>query len=266
MMNDTRNLACFCGSNLKHKNCHKDIVFDSDFAYLIKIYSTYSNETVSIDSNKFKCTKGCYSCCYEHFPVYSAEFIYLLYGYSLKYGIIATNELITIGSNIWEEYKIEFPEFAKSFNTHIPSTNTAESQRFMSTYHNLIQKYPKFLRKPCIFLNSKGECSVYEYRPLVCRHYPFGISSEQYVCSKMTCKDIIPYKVDFKSSLALHEKYFSNYYCKLLNGYIRELAKPMICIANNLKSQNDNISSLISDRKNISKESFIKKRLHNNIN
>lgn len=255
-MSTTRNLPCFCGSNLKHKSCHKDIVFDSAFAYLITTYSICSNELSNVNADNFKCSKGCSSCCYEHFAVQSAEFIYALYGYSLKYGIEETENLLIQGSNIWNNFEVQYPSLATIFSTTPPK----DVNDYISYYFNTISQISPYMKTPCLFLDKNGSCSVYDFRPLICRQYPYGITSEQYVCSKMNTDFIKSNITPFKNSKKLHEKYFISYRSEFLNSVVIDLPKPMIYISNVLVNQNDDISSVINNFKNISKESQIKSR------
>lgn len=256
IMSTTRNLPCFCGSNLKHKYCHKDIAFDSAFSYLIKIYSKCSSELKNINNNNFKCSKGCSSCCYEHFAVPSAEFIYALYGYSLKYGIEKTKNLLTRGSNIWKEFEVQYPQLATIFST-TPSKHVTD---YISYYYNTISQITPYMKTPCLFLDKDGSCSIYDFRPLICRQYPYGITSEQYVCPKMNTDFIKNNLTPFNNSKKLYEKYFICYHSEFLNSTICDLPKPMIYISNVLINQKDNISSVINNFKNISKESQIKSK------
>jgi len=34
-------------------------------------------------------------------------------------------------------------------------------------------KWPDFEKRRCVFLDEQNRCSVYEYRPKICRDYPF---------------------------------------------------------------------------------------------
>ncbi len=44
--------------------------------------------------------------------------------------------------------------------------------------HNNIVSLKKDNSGKCIFLNSNNTCNIYEYRPLVCRSFPFTFSKE----------------------------------------------------------------------------------------
>lgn len=264
-MSTTRNLPCFCGSNLKHKHCHKDIAFDSAFAYLTITYSICSDELNDINTNNFKCHKGCSYCCYEHFPIQSAEFVYALYGYSLKYGIEETEKLLIQGSYIWKEFEVQYPSLATIFSISKPEN----FNDYVSYYFNTISKFSPYMKTPCLFLDKNDSCSVYAFRPLVCRHYPYGIISDQYVCPQINTDFIKSNITPFKNSKNLYEKYFLAYHSEFFDSVITEFPKPMIYISNLLINQNNNISTVINNFKNISKESQTKARynsMKNNYN
>lgn len=226
-MKNTRNSLCFCGSNLKHKNYHNDIAFNSDFAYLTELYYTCSKELNFINQDEYRCNKGCCSCCYEHFPVYCVEFIYALYGYNNKYGENATKQLLSLGSATWNDFAINNPSLAEAF------TFTKEIDNdFITSYYNLISQHQFYSKYPCLFLDNDGTCSIYEFRPLVCRQYPYGVKSKQYICKEIAFKDFNVRQNIFDISNALYKKYFINYHYEFLNKRLSDLSKPMIYFAN----------------------------------
>ena len=107
------------------------------------------------------CKKGCSYCCSQFFEVSEGEAMYIL---SYIEGLTSEQkayykELI---SRTYELFIREYPEFHKKY--------FADSQNEVFDEESYFDDETRFdIHLPCPFLHSEGYCSIYAFRPLVCR-------------------------------------------------------------------------------------------------
>lgn len=162
-----RNSLCFCGSGKKQKLCHDDIEPNSLFAELILLYKKIDLELLK-SKNPSNCYKGCNNCCKDLFAVSSSEFIYAMWGARKKN--LNINNILLEGEKNWEKFKGSYPEVAEKLEINTNSMNIDEYSRYLyELFVNITDK-----TMPCVFLSDDGSCSVYEYRPIICRYHGVG--------------------------------------------------------------------------------------------
>ena len=162
-----RNKPCFCGSGLKQKRCHSDIESNSMFADLIKFYTELDYRLNSV-SNPMNCFKGCCECCYQIFEISNLEFAYMCYGYAKSNSL---NELFREGNKIYNLMRENNPAVIDLLKKQEKASSLEElSNISVDIFYNVNN-----LKYKCPFLNiADGCCSVYDYRPFVCRKHGVG--------------------------------------------------------------------------------------------
>lgn len=111
---------------------------------LDKIESVYealdiiNNDNISSMINKPSCKKGCSHCCYIQVAATQIEIDYIL--------------------NFLKDNDIQLTE------------NQLDRLKEQSKINNN-EDYILSVHRKCIFLSDKGDCSIYEARPLACRNY-----------------------------------------------------------------------------------------------
>ncbi|HIE33361.1 MAG TPA: YkgJ family cysteine cluster protein [Thermodesulfobacteriaceae bacterium] len=107
-----------------------------------------------------RCRKGCTDCCWAPFDLSLVEALYL--GGAFR----------TLPRRERREIERRLQKYEKDWETKVPKPVTPF---VLST-----------IKLRCPFLNDKGLCLVYEFRPITCRIYglPLEIEGEAYVCPK----------------------------------------------------------------------------------
>lgn len=78
-----RNELCFYGSGKKQKKCHVNVDQDSYIGNLYKKYFKVDNilseyKATHKEFENHPCSKGCFNCCYDIFPISMLEFELIL--------------------------------------------------------------------------------------------------------------------------------------------------------------------------------------------
>ena len=127
----------------------------------------YKNIDLKVDthfSNKRRqapCSKGCASCCSQFFEISEVEYVIIL------------NHL-----KDWEEAKInKLIDTVDLYNKLLKKYHNKFYNEFFSVdmkqefscnkYYNNPERFR--IQMPCVFLSREGACSIYSFRPLVCR-------------------------------------------------------------------------------------------------
>jgi len=159
-----RNDPCFCGSGKKLKKCHPDIHEESFAAETYRLYAEidrciqehYKDKNIDIP-----CFKGCYACCYDAFLISDIEFSIIAYEMR-KWEKEKIDNIAEKAKKYWEEFRKTEPEISRTFEevmetadiNYIDAANVLELKR---------------LPYPCVFLDENNKCSIYNFRPVVCR-------------------------------------------------------------------------------------------------
>jgi Fe-S-cluster containining protein len=98
----------------------------------------------------FPCQKGCSFCCNVRVAIYSIEALRIAY------------------------HLFDLPDAEQQ--RLIP---LMEQQAILEQTHDTHQYAA--LKRPCVFLDPKGECSIYSIRPVSCRPAPWIVSQEKKV-------------------------------------------------------------------------------------
>ncbi|MCM2535175.1 YkgJ family cysteine cluster protein [Neobacillus pocheonensis] len=198
-----RNEPCWCGSGRKEKKCHPDVKRHSAFGNLIMLYNRV-DELIKNEKGNVKCRAGCSACCYEHFYISATEFYYIMSSIIENEGESKAEEFIDRGYQLWLEFEKKYPEAAQQLYNPLASpeeaANGLASLQFIERTFESIDGTDQLRdKKPCPFLDTNnGCCSVYEYRPFICRE--FGVAKRV----QMT----LPYEVcaEMKDGLAYQEE------------------------------------------------------------
>lgn len=226
----SRNDLCFCGSNIKAKNCHNGISEESYIADLLKKINYVDGEIdilIKKHDKKIICEFGCNECCKDYFYISKFEY-FIIKNYILTtMGLGKLNEYILKANKQADELKTScFEEYDKIFNKKV-----CDFELESHIYSTNIKKFHM-----CIFNNADtGNCDVYQSRPYICRMYGIDCIS---VCSKVKkkCSNI------FGKSKRKMEKHLLNlrnyikyirvdndiFYVEKYNQYISVRCMPMI--------------------------------------
>ena len=136
----------------------------------LNLYNRIDNEVQKYNSS---CKQRCSACCHDYFYVSEIEF-YTIMQFLLKdkdYNS-TIDRLIKNAKEFCRDLKNELPEeYHKAFSM--------DTNRSIEYYLNPIGDSRISFSKPCIFLNNKNRCSIYEVRPIVCRLYGTIIDTRQ---------------------------------------------------------------------------------------
>lgn len=166
-----RNAPCFCGSSKKKKKCHSQIKENSKLANMYRVNRSYDNYMDELGIRN-TCPVNCNECCSHYFLVSENEFLMIL-EYLLSKGKEEFKKITDSAKEYEFYFEKNFPEQYKQLDSYMPASgNFFERRSFFDVSSHLMNI------QPCIFLNDKGKCDVYEVRPHVCRTY--GSSSGCY--------------------------------------------------------------------------------------
>ncbi len=264
MGGNTRNLRCFCESGKKHKFCHSDIMINSDFANLVKVYSICNEKLKEVDTTKFRCKKGCNYCCSEDFSVTPTEFFYALYNHYKKYGIDKTNNIIIKGTELWIKFKQEQPEISRYFEVNLGSKNAKEDKKKLDIIAEVDKRIKRFSGNPCIFLTEEG-CSIYEARPFVCRIFPYKETDEKQntkLCECTELDEIRDYQINIDDICGTYEDLISFYHYKPLDVNISDRQLPMIIYCKEIFIRKHDFLDEFNKRKDIAKDILVEQQIN----
>lgn len=131
---------------------------------LYKIIDERIEQHYQSDTNKTlaqPCKKGCSYCCSQFFEISEGEAMYIL---SYLEGLSPEQkayykEMIT---RTYELFIREYPDFYKKY--------FADSQNEVFDEESYFEDETRYdIHIPCPFLHSEGYCSIYAFRPLICR-------------------------------------------------------------------------------------------------
>lgn len=263
MGGNERNLRCFCGSGKKHKLCHKDIMENSDFAGLIRVYGKWNKKLKEVDTTKFKCKKGCNFCCYEDFSITPTEFFYALYEYYKKYGASKTKDIIRKGTELWRKFKKEQRKISRYFEVNLGSKYIKKDVRKFDIITEVNKRVKRFNGNPCIFLTEEG-CSIYEARPFVCRLYPYAETDEKQnlkLCECTKLDEIRNYQININDVYECYKKLILYYRYKPLDVVVSDRELPMLVYCKEIFTRNHNIVEEFNKRKDIAKDRLIELKI-----
>lgn len=177
---------CFCGSKKTWSKCHSNVVPNSMFVKIHRIYKKIDKEILKQIKEKnlvIKCKKGCGECCISNFDVSELEFC-MIVDYLLK-----KNNSMQIETIIERACKIK-----DCLSENYPGElERLESDSTGLTDHQAVQLMlngePRGELDKCIFLSDRNTCTIYDVRPLICRTYGtsyFGKNYSHKICSKMS--------------------------------------------------------------------------------
>lgn len=149
---------------------------------------------------EWPCGPGCSECCTSTFTVNSLEFKVIqkhLQGWSV-YPISRLQNRLDRFTEKLNKHHPEIAQFLIYIDQNRSTLSQVDSVKFMARYEHALQKAKNI---PCPFLD-RSLCTIYEYRPLVCRTY--GITYEapktsliKYnVCEKMNLEKCKPFLLD----------------------------------------------------------------------
>lgn len=147
---------------------------------------------------KSACKKKCCICCYDYFYISEAEFYTILHSILQKGNYEEyLNQLILKSRESVADLKRKLPlEYKKIYSN--------DCTKPIQYYINPTGTDNIRLDKPCIFLNSKNKCDIYEVRPLVCRKFGTVLDSEQEY--SFACKYAEYYhNIDYSKTLNYHK-------------------------------------------------------------
>lgn len=157
-----RNQRCFCGSGKKYKNCHIRINGESKLA---KIYQGNHNFDLACKEMNIQnqCIQDCFECCKDIFFISENEFLLILE--KLIYEKADISFYLEKAEKIQNAVVKIYPELMTQLKT--VSTNNKIDLLIKSSCDGLVnEELP-----PCIFLNERNKCDIYEIRPGICRMY-----------------------------------------------------------------------------------------------
>jgi Fe-S-cluster containining protein len=146
---------CFCGSGKKTEDCHAEIAENTAMSYLFETFRLIDEDIKNAVATP-QCPKGCNECCDYSFEVSAAEYFAILRHIQKNFTGFHTAALKKTALKVLPK----FPAIADTSN-HV-------GEKFA----------------PCIFLDNRRGCRIYEVRPLICRLY--GYYSAAGKCEKVS--------------------------------------------------------------------------------
>lgn len=191
---------CFCGSELLHNECHKNISKISFLADYIRMLHSI-DEKLLTSLNPCGCHEGCDNCCYQIPIVSQVEFVYACYGLMQKN--IPLTYVFNRGNEIYMNMLIKFPDLEKL----IRNLENARDAKAVSSAYETLYTFMNAIRIPCPFLDTiTKKCIVYEQRPIVCRTHGMAIDKKQYEGIDYTpCKNFISTPISKEDLLDIGE-------------------------------------------------------------
>lgn len=236
-----RNEPCFCGSGLKTKKCHSDIEPSSAFATVINLYNAVDAK-IAQEAGNIRCKKGCFSCCHEHFNISAVEFYFIIYNLYKRDSLDKVRELTEKGYQFWANFEAKYPEDAEVLKRDVTGKSVSDrnTQRILA---GISDDYKRISETPCMFLDDETKtCTIYDFRPFVCRTYGVGYTVKIEVPFSM-CQ-YIPDGLDYQKEMAdltefsLAENGLTAVLVKEINHVVIERSYPIFYF---LKLQKDKI-------------------------
>ncbi len=202
-----RNDKCFCGSGKKYKVCHSDIHPDSRFAELVRMYTSFDKliEQGKLNGKCAGCKENCNVCCSHRFEVTNLEFDYIAYEYSKKYGVEKWKEVTSRGKERWIKFKDKYPEKAEYEEKEMFGFGMDKYDELVDHAINDVVTHEI---EPCVFLGEDGKCTIYEFRPFVCRYQGYGYLEDMPLDAEI-CEVLGDYKDNIEGMIEV-----SNYFDK----------------------------------------------------
>jgi len=156
-----RKELCFCGSGKKYKRCHYPINENSKLAKIHIKTREYNDYSISV-MVKNTCPHGCNKCCQDYFFISIVEF------YLILERLLQTKDKL-------DEYIEKAIKYEQSFKQLYPKEFGTLSELMPNNYLNQFEdKYFSdnrvgLTKLDCIFINDKGKCDIYNFRPSICR-------------------------------------------------------------------------------------------------
>jgi Fe-S-cluster containining protein len=135
---------CFCGSGKKAAECHAEISDNTAMSYLFEAFRLIDRDIANTVRAPV-CPKNCTECCEYSFEVSAAEYFAILRYIQTRFTGFQT---MMLKRNAMQQ----LPKFPA-----IKDTSAYIGTQFA----------------PCIFLDNRRGCRIYEVRPLICRMYGY---------------------------------------------------------------------------------------------
>ena len=166
-----RNDPCPCGSGRKFKKCclpqnnasaNKEINPNSRVGRLLQLYNELEilSKMYLQEKPSYPCKIGCSECCSDLFLIYPEEYALIECGINS----LQEDQLLLISQNAIHYYN-EIVKDISNFETMF------EEKYFNENFNKIFDTLEK-VKIPCPFL-IKNMCTIYEYRPSICRMYGF---------------------------------------------------------------------------------------------
>ena len=167
---DMNKKLCFCGSGKRSSDCHADIADNTAMSYLFETFKLI-DEDIEKSVPHPLCKKNCTECCNYSFEISAIEFFAILKYIQKNFSGLQTAVLKRKAVK-------ELPVFLK----------------IGDEINHIGEKFA-----PCLFLDNRKGCRIYEVRPLICRMY--GYYSPWGNCMSVRDKiKFVPYEIDNRIS------------------------------------------------------------------
>lgn len=239
--------------------------YEHSFGYdILNFYSQIDSDIKSNPLRANPCKKGCSNCCKQFFMISPMEFYTILKILKDDYGYKHVKSVLEKGYRQFKKLEITQPKLAKILATGITTkdldsqTEFAKSLSLMESANELTDELDDF----CIFLDKKSNsCSIYEYRPMVCRCHGVGFLDKSLIglpCVKAKEETFSPqYLLDFSyvndKMLSLTAIQSAKYETLCIDRPL-----PILYFCKFLYETNDNfIKNKINSAENLSIEEYI---------
>ncbi|WP_332632043.1 YkgJ family cysteine cluster protein [Halalkalibacter flavus] len=246
------------------KKCHEDIQSLSAFAELIQLQQEIDNK-VKAEKGNILCQKGCGSCCYEPFSISRVEFHYIIDRIKEEYGSEKVDEIIQKGVTIWEEIQKKHPDFTRDLEKDFGSKTLTDGRTKISGVLSLNNK-AESIKIPCPFLDEQSQsCTIYEYRPIVCRSHGVGylieIENPLFLCEHMP--NALDYREEMVNLTEFRERSegFTNVFVKEYQQMLMDRPYPIFYSITILQKYGDDMENTTREFKNYSYSKSMKMKL-----
>lgn len=129
---------------------------------------------------------------------------------------------------IYENLKKPIEEFAHLFPAKLLQYDW---ETVLHTYDN--GKYPDYhllslKSHPCVFLNPNNTCKIHDFRPFICRRYPYDLTGEVYM--KRHCSLFSEALFKLKGAQGDEFKWKIPFYKKIVKSWNEKKGKSKDCI------------------------------------
>ena len=164
---------------------HKQKKFFDTNSFGYNILNLYEKINTDIENNKSfanPCKKGCSDCCKQFFVISPMEFYTILRTLYKEKGYTSVKDVLKKGYVQFKILEETNPDLAKMLATGI-TTKDVRSQEELFKSLNILLKSSSMvdeLNDYCLFLDEDtSSCSIYEYRPLICRCHGVGFLDKE---------------------------------------------------------------------------------------